>query len=232
MLKTALSVSLLVALPTLAAAQSPFAPAPKRWYAGLAVGQSKTSSELVTNRESTITLAQNLSTAFDDRDTAWKGFAGWQALPWLAVEVSYADLGKQSTDTTFLGGDAPAPAEVLLRREVKGFGVDLVLSTPVWSSVSVFGRVGAFRASIDATAQLSGNVVFTGGNGETFRSSSTTETVTRYGVGLETPIAPNAGVRLEWERYANVGKKFAVGATGTTGEADMDTLTLGLIYRF
>jgi OOP family OmpA-OmpF porin len=230
--KSAILVAALLALPGLAAAQSPFVPAPRPFYAGISAGQAKTSRELVTNRESTITLATNISSSFDDKDTAWKGFVGYQATPWLALEASYADLGKHSTDTTFLGGDPPTPAEVIIRREVKGFGLDLVLSTPVWHAVSLFGRVGIFRAEIDASAQLGGNVVFNNGNGESFRTTTQKENVTRFGVGAEAPIAPNTAVRLEWERYSNVGKKFAIGASGTTGEADTDTVTLGVLYRF
>jgi OOP family OmpA-OmpF porin len=230
--KSPILCAALLALPALAAAQSPFVPAPRPFYAGIAVGQSKTSRELVENRESTITLASNISTAFDDKDTAWKGFVGWQATPWLAVELGYADLGRHSTDTTFLGGDAPAPAEVIIKREIKGFGLDVVLSAPVWHAVSIFGRAGIFRAELDASAQLAGNVAFTNGNGETFRTTTQKENVTHFGVGVEAPIAPNTGVRLEWERYLDVGKKFAIGASGTTGEADTDTVTLGVVYRF
>jgi OmpA-OmpF porin, OOP family len=231
--KTTILCAALLALPAVAAAQSPFAPPPPRpFYAGIALGQSKTSDELVTNRESTITLAQNISTSFDDKDTAWKAYFGYQATPWLAVELNYADLGRHSTDTTFLGGDPPTPAEVIIRREVKGFGIDLVLSTPVWQRFSVFGRVGLFRAELDASAELRGNVVFNNGNGETVRSTTQKENVTRYGIGAEAAIAPNTAVRLEWERYEQIGKKFAIGATGTTGEADTDTVTLGVVYRF
>ena len=231
-MRTSILGAALLALSTAAAAQSPFVPAPRPWYAGIALGQAKTSRELVTNRESTITLATNISTDFDAKDTAWKGFVGWQVTPWLALEANYADLGRHSTDTTFLGGDAPAPAEVIIRREIKGFGADLVLSAPVWNTFSVFGRVGLFRAEIDASAQLAGNVIFTNGNGETYRSTTQKENVTRFGVGAEAAVGPNTAVRLEWERYSNVGKKFAVGASGTTGEADTDTVTLGVLYRF
>ena len=94
------------------------------WYAGIAGGQSKTDRELVANRESTITLATNISTAFDAKDTAWKAFAGLRFNPVLALELSYA------------------------------------------------------------------------------------------------------------ERYASVGKPFAVGGSGTTGEADTDVVSLGVTMRF
>jgi hypothetical protein len=39
-------------------------------------------------------------------------------------------------------------------------------------------------------------------------------------------------MRLEWERYAKVGKAFEIGGSGTTGEADTDTLMVGVVFRF
>ena len=88
------------------------------------------------------------------------------------------------------------------------------------------------RLAAIAQSQTQGNVEFTGGNGETFRTASQSETLARYGAGLDFDFTPNLGMRLEWERYANVGKKFEVGQSGTTGEADMDNLSLSVVYRF
>jgi OmpA-OmpF porin, OOP family len=200
-------------------------------YAGFGVGQVKTDDELVKNRESTITAAQNIRTSFDDQDSAWKGFVGYRFTPWLAVELNYADLGEHSTDTRFDGGDPPSPGQVIIRRKVKGFGADVLLHGPFNPTFSVFGRIGLFRADMDASAQLGGNVAFPGST-ETFRSTSQRENITRYGFGGDFNFSPNLGARLEWERYAKVGKKFEVGGSGTTGEADMDSVTLSLVYRF
>ncbi len=218
---------------TLAALSLPAA-AQSSWYLGFNAGQAQTDNQLVTNRESTITgtVAGSLATRFDDKDSAWKALVGYRITDWLAIEASYADLGDHSTDTTFLGGDPTAQGRVIIRRQVKGFGLDAVLSAPVAGMFTVFGRVGAFRADLDASAELGGNVVFTGGNGETFRSTSQKETVARFGAGLEVPIARNISGRFEWERYSNVGKRFEVGGSGTTGEADMDVLSLGVVARF
>ncbi len=210
------------------------ASAQSSWYLGFNAGQAQTDNQLVTNRESTITgvVPGSLSTRFDDKDSAWKGLVGYRLTDWLAIEASYADLGDHSTDTTFRGGDPAAAGRVIIRRQVKGFGLDAVLSAPVAGLFTVFGRVGGFRAELDASAEVGGNVIFTGGNGETIRSTSQKETVTRFGAGFEVPIARNISARLEWERYSNVGKRFEVGGSGTTGEADMDVLSVGVIARF
>lgn len=229
-MKTTLAAAVLLALSMPAAAQWSMS----GWYAGFGAGQVRTDDELVTNRESTITgvVPGSLNTRFDDKDSSWKAFVGYRVTDWLAIEASYADLGEHSTDTLFRGGDPVADAQVIITRQVKGFGLDAVLSAPLTPNFSVFGRIGAFRADLDATAQLGGNVVFTGGSGETFRAASQRETITRYGAGLEVGLARNLGARLEWERYEKVGKKFEVGSSGTTGEADMDNVTVSLVYRF
>lgn len=209
-----------------ALAQSP-------WYGGLSGGQSRTSRDLVNNRESTITLGSDFQSTFDDKDTAWKAFAGYRFGPLVAVEVNYAKLGSHRTFTAFLGGDPPLPASIALERDLSGPGVDLLLFAPLGRDFEVFGRVGAFRARIEASAELDGNVVFVPGDpAERRRTTKQDETVLRYGVGAQWTIAPNAALRLEWERHADVGKPFAVGGTGTTGEADTDMVSLGVLFRF
>lgn len=221
---TAALVTLAAALP--AHAQSP-------WYLGIAAGESRTDSELVRNRESTITLATDLSTDFDDRDSAWKATLGYRVSSWLALELNYADLGKHTTFTSFLGGDAPAPAAIALDREIKAYGIDAVFIAPVGEAFEVFGRVGAARTTLDARQELFGNVVFTGGDpNERVRTASVDETIARYGVGGQWRFGRNMALRVEWERYSSIGKAFRIGGEGTTGEADTDMYTVGVNFHF
>ncbi len=218
----------------LAAAAAMPAAAQVSWYAGIAAGASKTDRELVANRESTLTLATNVTTAFDARDTAWKAFAGLRFNSVLAVELTYADLGEHRMVTTLLGGDPPLPATIAIDRKISGYGVDLVATAPLgWQRVELFGRVGAFRSRLEATAALAGNIVFTGGDpNERLRNTTRQETVLKFGVGAECRLARNVALRLDWERYASVGKAFAMGGSGTTGEADTDVVSLGVTMRF
>lgn len=215
------------------AAAAPPALAQAGWYAGASGGQSRTSRDLVANRESTVTLASDFRSDFDDKERAFKATVGYRFRPALAVEVNYSDLGTHRVFSSFLGGDPPAPASFTLVREVTGVGADVVLSAPLGGQATVFGRVGAFRARLKAGAELDGNVVFTNDDPlERRRSAVKDETVTRFGFGFQWPLAENAWARLEWERYSKIGKAFAVGGTGTTGEADTDALLLGLVFRF
>jgi hypothetical protein len=217
----------------LAAASVPSA-AQVGWYAGLSGGQARTDGELVANRESTITDATDLRTAFDAEDTAWKAFFGLRLNAVVALELAYADLGRHRTHTTMQGGQPPLPAAISVDRRISGYGIDLVGMPPLgFRNVSLFGRIGAFRSRLDATATLEGNIVFTGGDAdERRRTTHRRETVLKTGLGGEWWFRPDTALRLEWERYHEVGKPFAVGASGTTGEADTDVVTLGVLMRF
>ena len=88
-------------------------------------------------------------------------------------------------------------------------------------------------SALVADASLDGGIVFTNGP-DTERSRTTTfnETVGHFGVGGEWRWRPDVALRFEWERFHDVGKAFQVGGTGTTGEADTDLASLGLLVRF
>lgn len=222
----------ILALCSLAAAIPP-ASAQSGWYGGFSVGQSRTSRDLVVNRESTITLASDFDTDFDDKEGAFKAALGYRLNRWIALEAGYADLGSHRVFTRFLGGDPPAPASIDLTREITGFAADAVVFAPLGPEAAVFARVGLVRARLEARQALDGNVVFTGGDPlERVRSTVRRETIRHYGVGVEWAIDGQASIRLEWERYAKVGKAFEIGGSGTTGEADTDTLMAGVVFRF
>jgi opacity protein-like surface antigen len=218
---------------SVAAVAAPVSAQVTPWYIGIAAGESRTSDKLVANRESTITNAVSLETDSDSRDLAFKATVGYRFFPWLSVEADYTDLGKHRLVTDALGGNPVLPARLTLEREVSGFGVDAVFMAPVAVQWKVFGRVGAFHAKLDASQGLDGNVVFTGGDAtERTRSASQSETVLRWGLGSQFELTDCWWLRLEWTRHEEIGKGFRVGGSGTTGEADTDSVLVGLLFRF
>ncbi len=222
----------ILALFSLAAAIPP-ATAQSGWHGGFSAGQSRTSRDLVVNRESTVTLASGFDTAFDDKEGAFKATVGYRVNRWIGVEASYADLGSHRLLSRFLGGDPPAPAAIELTRDITGAGADVVVFAPLGRETVLFARLGLMRARLHARQALEGNVVFTNGNAsERVRSTVRNETIDHYGAGIEWAIDAQASMRLEWERYAKVGKAFEIGGSGTTGEADTDTLMVGVVFRF
>lgn len=218
-----------------AALTLPLAAAAGPWYAGIAAGQSRTSSDLVANRESTIVNATDIHSDFDRTDTAWKVFGGYRLHRNVAIEVNYADLGESRVVTHMQGGTNPTlPASITVNRKLDGYGADVLLIAPFEPQrLDLFARAGAFRSRLRADASLDGNIVFTNGDpSERSRGTTRNETVFHWGVGADWAFTPNVALRLEWERYANVGKPFEVGGSGTTGEADTDAVMLGVVMRF
>jgi OmpA-OmpF porin, OOP family len=216
-----------------AAAFSAPAAAQLAWYAGASGGQARTSGELVSNRESTLLFATDIHTDFDDTDTAWKAFAGVRLNRVIALEASYADLGSHRMRTTLLGGDPALPAAITINRKVSGYGLDLVATMPLEvPRLDVFGKVGAFWSRLEADAALEGNIEFSGGSGERSRSAVRHEQGLHLGVGAQYWFTPRFAVRAEYERFASIGKPFAVGGSGTTGQADTDVAWVGIVARF
>jgi opacity protein-like surface antigen len=233
MLKRSNALLLVTALAAAADAYAQVPPPPPqgRWYVEASGGQSKTSDELVRNRESTIVNGSDIHTDFDSKDSAWKVGGGYRFLPWLALEVNYADLGRVKLDTSLTA--AGLPAGIAIDRKVSGWGADAVFSAPVLPHLAVYGRAGAFRSHLETSAQLSGNIVFTNGDSsQTFRTTTRDETVGRLGAGLSWNAWRGGGIHVEYERYYNIGKPFAIGGSGTTGEADIDAWWIGIHQGF
>jgi hypothetical protein len=222
----AIAAAFAVWVPGVAAAQGP-------WYAGATFGQSRTSDELVANRESTVVNGAVTGSTLDAKDTAVRLFAGYRVSQWLWLEANYADLGNAHLTTGTVANDPPIPGTFSESRGVTGFGAGIVVSAPVWERASVFARVSAQRARTQGDATLDGNIVFTTGNtGDRHRSATVTQTIAAYALGAQWMLNPALGLRVEWERWPKVGKAFAIGASGTTGEADVDFYSVGLLYRF
>ncbi len=158
------------------------------------------------------------SCSSDDTDTGWKVFIGNQLNENAAVEFGYVDLGKitGSASGTVLGTPVSVNADV----KAKGFNVSLVGSLPVSNEFSFMGRIGLFRWDIDATA--SANV----GGFPGSASESDNGVDLSFGLGAQYDFSKKAGIRAEWERFQDVGNQ------DTTGQSDVDLLSLSLVFRF
>lgn len=139
---------------------------------------------------------------FDDSDTGFKVFGGYDFNPYFAIEASYFDFGEGSGtfDDVILGSfDFDVG--------VSGFDASAVGTLPVSDSLSVFGKVGVASYDIDAHVTVPG-----------FGSGSESESDMTYGAGVALDFG-QFGVRLEYEAI-NVDD----------GEASM--LSIGGFYRF
>lgn len=174
------------------------------WYAGVGFGQSKVKDFFVCDLDITCTA--------DDTDTGWKLYLGNQFNPNAAVEFGYVDLGQQK-----ISGTDTVLGTVSLDTEAKGFDVAIVGLLPVGNQFNLLGKVGLFRwdADISASSTLFGSA-----------SDSETGVELMFGFGASFDIGKTAAVRIEWERFTDVGDE------NVTGTSDIDLLSASLVFKF
>lgn len=180
-----LTIALLL-LGTTAFAQNP--------YGGLAIGQTKA--------KDFCDEAARLRVSCDDTDTAWKIFAGAQFNRNFAIELGYTDLGELSVSAGSVRATVEATAF-----EIVGVGI-----VPIAEKLSVFAKLGMYRATTEARSNFG------------FSADETNNDVT-FGFGARIDPAANFGAFAQWQRYADVGG-------GALGEDDVDVISFGVLVRF
>lgn len=173
------------------------------FYLGASIGQSQAKD----------TCEDSAGFSCDDKDTAWKVFAGYQFNRHLAVEAGYTDLGEVS-----LSG-ASGPASLRGTIELSAFDLMVVGSAPVADRFSLYGKLGLYRAETEQKLQVTLGS-FTASDNQTEKNVDLT-----FAFGARFDITRNLGVRAEWQRYLDVGG-------GEIGEDDVDVLSLGVLWRF
>jgi OOP family OmpA-OmpF porin len=122
------------------------------WYAGAQIGNAE---------------------VFDEDDTAWKVFGGYQINRTFSAELGYTNLGEVDVP----GGSAEATAFELL-----GVG-----KFPLANQFSIYGLVGFAMVEVDVSGP--------------FSNLSDDSTELTYGIGAQYDFSRNMGVRLQWQRY-------------------------------
>jgi len=139
----------------------------------------------------------------DEKDTAWRVLAGMQINRNFAAEIGYHNLG----EITATAGASRANLQVDVF-ELVGIG-----AFPIANMFSIYGKLGGYYGR----AELTSNVAGIGGD--------ETNTGLTYGAGVQFDVMRQLGVRLEWQRYDNVGGD-------RTGEGDINVISVGAIWRF
>lgn len=155
------------------------------------------------------------STSVDDNSGAWKLFAGYKFNENFGIEGGWVDLGNIDTNTVTTGPSATISGEV----EAKGLFIDAVGFLPVSDRFTVYGKVGVFRADVEAqvVALSGGSAVTVSADDDSFEA--------KFGVGVSYDFTDQFGARLEFERYNDVGDD-------NTGDGDIDLWMVGLYMRF
>jgi OmpA-OmpF porin, OOP family len=180
------------------------------WYAGFALGESRTGfqadelvSRLNTNGSYTTSITQR------DSEFAGKLFAGYSFNRIFALEGSYYHLGEFG-----LRANTVPTATAYGETTVQGMGFDLVGRVPLFGGLSAIGRAGFHYAFLEESFR-SNNLSF-GSDDKDFSE--------KFGLGLQYDFSDSFAMRLEKERY-NLDETSVI-------RNNADLVTLGFVFRF
>jgi OOP family OmpA-OmpF porin len=184
------------------------------WYAVGAIGAAKIKdSDRRDNNQALVDAgATGLVSTVDETHSAYKVQLGYRLMPNWALEGGYVDLGKSIYKATFTGGNARAETTA------SGLTLALVGTHPFNDQFSVFGKLGAIDAKV---YQKATGIGLPGLDGK----ASSSDTKSDFGVGASYNFTNSFGVRIEWERFGDLGDP-------ATGETNVDLMSVGLVANF
>jgi opacity protein-like surface antigen len=173
-----------------------------RWYVGGSLGATNGLDLCDSFHPSFMTT----SGTCDNSKLAGKVFGGYKFNKYVGAEGALVYLGTASADGTFLAIPTTADAYA------GGLELAATGTIPVTDEFGVTGKLGG---------------LFWGVRSETGLGFDRDDTGVSFamGAGLKYDITKHVGIRLEWERFWQVGNS-------TIGESDIDMFTIGGLYRF
>jgi opacity protein-like surface antigen len=232
------TVKLLVASIVAIAANSAIA-GPGNWYIGAGAGMSSYKdwlsqeditafkNDFRTNDLGFVNFDGSESAESEDKASAFKLFGGYSFNEYIAVELSYIDMGEvdansSSSGTFFDSADNPVDGDLFAtaRASVDAFTLDANLSYPVASFAALFVKAGVYSADAELESSAGGSITTESIN----ESRTDSSTGLHFGIGANFWVTDAIGLRAEWERLDNVE------ANG--GESDVDLVSAALIYSF
>jgi OOP family OmpA-OmpF porin len=158
-----------------------------------------------------------------ESDSAWSVSGGYRFNPYIGIEAGYANLGDYEIQE--YPQSSPATVSAPVQYTYEGPTLSLIGSLPI-GNFAVSLKAGVLFASITNNFQLTG--VRSPGDAvvadKRYGARSTQEL--QGGVILGYTFAEHVFINVDWTRFVNVGD-------GTNPpDATIDTLMLGLSYRF
>ena len=186
-------------------------------YIGAGIGQAKAKDAGDCSDLSGL-LNPGYSCSIDDTDTSFNLFLGYAFSPNLSAELGYVDLGKYTIDAsgTVLGTPVSVNGDI----KAKGWTLSAVGTLPIQPSFSLLGRFGFFIWDVDISANASSGAL----SGSASDSASGTDPF--FGIGAQWNVNKQLGVRGEWAHYMDVGDE------NTTGQSDVDNLSISILFNF
>ncbi len=188
-------------------------------YAGVGVGQAKMKDTRACGTARNLLNDGYSCTSTDDTNRALKLVGGYQLMDILGFELSYLNLGGTTANASGTAKGTTTAATAKTEFESKGFAFAAVGTLPVTKDFAVIGRVGIFRWNVESTASIPG------GGSVKAKDTKPGFTFDNIGVGFKYGISKTMDMRVEWERFKDVGD------THITGQGDIDLITLGLLFK-
>jgi opacity protein-like surface antigen len=153
----------------------------------------------------------------DDEGTSWGVAGGYRFNRYLALEASYVSLGTLHATNTINLPPVLGGGSLSLQRELETTGPALAAFglLPISDSWELFVRAGIMFADSDLTTRFNGSR-----NSTSFDSEPTT-----LGAGAQFDWQDHWSARLEFQR------SFDVGGDEVASEADVDSVSLSVLYR-
>lgn len=163
------------------------------------------------------------TSSLEDSDTSLSLFAGYRFSEHFSLEAGYVDLGtaeyRSSGVVDPIGPQPATPATYSADFEVKGFTAAAIGALPLNEMFDLHARVGVLFADteISETASI--------GADSARDSFSADSRDFFYGLGAGLHLGANWTLSLDWQQFKDVGDD------DETGETDVDSISLGVIFK-
>ena len=171
-------------------------------------------------------LTVDAASVTDDKDTAWKAYAGWRFHPYGAIEAAWLDFGEARTHYA-IGVPAQGVATRDGRYRLSGAEVSALAIVPIGDRATLYAKAGALFSRLEYDE--SGADQF--GTPASF-SHTSRDTRFLWGLGGSFELAESLSMRVEWQRAEDVGERFALTDSGNGRFDHVDMATIALSWRF
>lgn len=155
--------------------------------------------------QSSIDVSCPAASSCDDTDTTWKIYGGLEVNEFIAMEIGYINLGEAKMTGATVG-----------TAKASGMTLGLVGTYEVTPTFTLLARGGMNFLTLDVNETT----------GATVSKNSDTDVAWSLGVGGQFNLSKSVGLRMEFERFFNVGDAH------TWGEPDVDLVSAGLVFKF
>jgi hypothetical protein len=226
-----------------------------RWYVGVNAGTGSSGLEdadfleFVRAAYSDIQLGQQsfATTQVDDGDMTWSILAGVQIFRYLALEISYVDLGETTfvyTGTVARTDGQPLPPSTTvrttsvqgeLRATSSGIGLKALGKLPLGEHFDLHAQAGLFKSDTRFVLNAPGAPLALWKFGREVEDDSQEAF---YGIGVGYRFGDRWAISADWQRFADVGigadaiNEEYEGYVASDALADAETLTLAVTFSF